>query len=1395
MKNIIAISATAVETLFIHKNSVALLEERLGENHRDTIAALKEMDAFIETIPLSERICVYDVVKSTVGVNGVNSIAYKKLIEKLTTDVSRLDWNNSNKEVYTMVMRSLRVIRRNQGYFDDSESYIKELEQEKPLVALQTKNDLAVLCSKMGKFEEALNLFKQCLDIWKNISAQNYLDAITSIDSSESIFRNNVIYAEALNLYTKWLLLTAEEKHPYIVTLKNNMAVLNMKMGNYKEALELFDFCLGCRIVLLQNHPETLATMINLAELYDMIGEHDKAKDLYENSLNASIRILKENYPLTARFMGNLDKLAMNAKKYRESLPLFTDYLSLREAVLGTTCLDTHQSMNDLGESYKRMGRYYEQILFHNDSHELKESDEKSEELYHFSFRALGTGNFFIPPPEDTFHENKEYLSRSNLENNIVWLAFVEEALRMKDPDPLTMVNNVAYLCMKLGKYDMALPLFTNCLAMREEVLGKKHPDTLQSIRNLAELLKCMGKYYDALPLYVKYSSFMETLFGCRHPYCIEINKDLSLLYNEVGEYDKALCIYKENALPQNIPSISSADSHCRFFVSQTSYSATLRYGFKYTLSSLDKRSKHTSYVNAVCATMKYIVSASDDRRILVWEVVNDRIEFRRELCGHAGHILCLYVLKDDNINILNEIFSASLDGTIKRWDLDKGECVQSIKYDDYSVNECLAVICNEKYIFKGVKTRHLDTKKGLIHIFDVKLGGFINELAGHTDYARCFAMTSKYLFSGSLDKSIRRWDLDSITNAHSKRSTKEFFGHTDWVRSLCCTKDESRLISGSNDMTVRIWDIQTGETIQKLTVPNSRIRCVCLSDDNKQIICGGVDKTIRTWDLETGCPIRVLRGHTDWVTSVCGIPGTNIILSCSSDKDVILWDTQSSPILVSLLHKNENGEICPVLSLCQHNDDLLITCTKNHIYVWDTQQQYMNKSTDTFSDMMGAEISCICENKSNKSVIICCNYKSRNRSTLFEWFANIPENYSMKSRDYRGVIKCVCSCVNYIIIGFTQKNAVLINEFISNSIRERTIDMGNSIPLSIECVCVDSSCSSVYIIVLSQSKDILMWKYDGSTVTKSFVLTGHTYPVRCLTHSNNSDDKYIISGSDDYTLKLWRLSEEDTYDTVVEVKAEYSFEGHASPVTSVLCVEELIISGSADKTIIIWSLKARKILRTLIGHTSDITGLQISVANHLISVSKDGTMKVWDLSVGHNVPSDAELRELILLKHKEYGYCEQVTDIIKAMSTDNSIAEVINLPSLSSGNKKNNKVWEHTEVPPKPTSYNMSGFLKSFQLLVDDSTMDLVPEGCQMIPLVHWMSCQPFYRNYLLNLVSAHPELLYTRTEAGKTLFKAVQKWNIESLKRLLEVFSVMNLLTYLYLDNYSLHDNQIKI
>ena len=76
--------------------------------------------------------------------------------------------------------------------------------------------------------------------------------------------------------------------------------------------------------------------------------------------------------------------------------------------------------------------------------------------------------------------------------------------------------------------------------------------------------------------------------------------------------------------------------------------------------------------------------------------------------------------------------------------------------------------------------------------------------------------------------------------------------GHDREVVSVSWSPDGTRLASGSDDKTVRIWEVATGKELSQLRGHSAVVRSVCFSSDGKQLTSGSDDKTVRNWDLAT---------------------------------------------------------------------------------------------------------------------------------------------------------------------------------------------------------------------------------------------------------------------------------------------------------------------------------------------------------------------------------------------------------------------------------------------------------------------------------------------------------------------------------------------------------------
>lgn len=75
------------------------------------------------------------------------------------------------------------------------------------------------------------------------------------------------------------------------------------------------------------------------------------------------------------------------------------------------------------------------------------------------------------------------------------------------------------------------------------------------------------------------------------------------------------------------------------------------------------------------------------------------------------------------------------------------------------------------------------------------------------------------------------------------------------------------RVVSGSRDATLRVWDIETGQCLHVLMGHVAAVRCV--QYDGRRVVSGAYDFMVKVWDPETETCLHTLQGHTNRVYSL----------------------------------------------------------------------------------------------------------------------------------------------------------------------------------------------------------------------------------------------------------------------------------------------------------------------------------------------------------------------------------------------------------------------------------------------------------------------------------------------------------------------------------------------
>lgn len=102
-------------------------------------------------------------------------------------------------------------------------------------------------------------------------------------------------------------------------------------------------------------------------------------------------------------------------------------------------------------------------------------------------------------------------------------------------------------------------------------------------------------------------------------------------------------------------------------------------------------------------------------------------------------------------------------------------------------------------------------------------------------------------------------------------------------------------LATGSQDRTVRLWDVQRGACVRIFLGHQAPISSLAISPDGKYLASAGEDLAISLWDIGSGKRIKKMLGHTAPINSINFDAGSNLLVSASSDYSVRCWDALSS--------------------------------------------------------------------------------------------------------------------------------------------------------------------------------------------------------------------------------------------------------------------------------------------------------------------------------------------------------------------------------------------------------------------------------------------------------------------------------------------------------------------
>jgi hypothetical protein len=154
-------------------------------------------------------------------------------------------------------------------------------------------------------------------------------------------------------------------------------------------------------------------------------------------------------------------------------------------------------------------------------------------------------------------------------------------------------------------------------------------------------------------------------------------------------------------------------------------------------------------------------------------------------------------------------------------------------------------------------------------------------------------------------EEAERKCKLENVSLVHTPDELQE------WVKCLAISPDGQTLVGGSNNKTIKIWDLSTGQELRTITGHSDNVKCLAISPDGQTLVSGSSDKRTKIWELSTGLALRTLTGHSGSVVSLTISPDGQTLVSGSEDCTIKIWELSTGRELLTL-----TGNYNPVVSL-----------------------------------------------------------------------------------------------------------------------------------------------------------------------------------------------------------------------------------------------------------------------------------------------------------------------------------------------------------------------------------------------------------------------------------------------------------------------------------------------
>lgn len=587
----------------------------------------------------------------------------------------------------------------------------------------------------------------------------------------------------------------------------------------------------------------------------------------------------------------------------------------------------------------------------------------------------------------------------------------------------------------------------------------------------------------------------------------------------------------------------------------------------------------HLGEIRSVAFTPdgKFLLTAAEDHTAKMWDLLGHEI---RSFIGHSGALSSVAVSKDGS-----QILTGSLDKTAILWSIG-GDSLQTFNGHTDRITD-VAFHPDSNYVLTGSWDR-----RAILWNADG------NRKVTYYDPARSrhrFGITSvgfspdgTKVYTGSFDDLVIVWDL-------SGRKIGEFRGHTLDVLSLDISNDGTKLITGGLDQTIRLWDATSPESASQIFSSTSRgdsygIPKVVFTADNSFAFSGSWDSRIRYWAIEDLTLKQTLLGHTAGVVTLDVSPDQTYLASGALDGTAKIWHLGGMEFDQKVL-RSAQSELISQAAVAPRGDWAVTGDNRGNLRFWKMN----GNATPTLIKTHDKAVSHL-EISPNGALVLSAsadnNIVIRQDDGSMALERPIPFGFAVSACTFSG---------NSLVFAASGKNGTI-------KVWDRTGSLRGLInhSLPVQSLALSNDGNKVY--AGCDDGIIYRWGIEGNEPVLEKKYAG--YPTGVIKMKLSPDDNWLaVVLSADLAVRGIQMHPFDS--------ASYHFFGnHGAEITTIQFStdEKYLLSGSKDNSLKIWDLEGQFQIQTYLGLDRNILSAGfIRNDTMVMGIDNLGNAKIWN--------------------------------------------------------------------------------------------------------------------------------------------------------------------------------------